>query len=49
MAMSTSRCFRSLSKTQNYEHTCDLTQIREECNKCGLPKMDAQSDSFRLD
>ena len=26
-----------------------VTQIREECNKCGLPKMDAQSDSFRLD
>jgi len=23
-------------------------QIREECNKCGLPKMDAQSDSFRM-
>merc|ERR1719331_3036777 len=24
-------------------------QIRDECNKCGLSKMDAQSDSFRLD
>jgi hypothetical protein len=23
-------------------------QIRDECNKCGLAKMDAQSDSFRM-
>lgn len=23
-------------------------QIRDECNKCSLPRMDAQSDSFRL-